>query len=585
MSHYKKVEPEMGLRTKPGLSEENKKLTVIIVRACVFLYLLAVTILFGAGTYYLLSAYEQRITNMQYDNFVDDFGSSTVSAYQRILHAAELMSAVTGAACPELSDWPNCHNIDIHLWEDYTDVIVDGNPEIRTMALIPLVVDDQLDSYIDFVHASYNAAGLPHIGVIGNYSGMVGSDENGNLVRQYGAISYGMHNYSAPVYLEGKLAENVDAILFNTYSGPYRVPAFDDMLSCAQMPFTSISDCECGAVTDVFMLIQEEQLRPGALIYYPIFPRNASRTVVGVSAAVFNWDKVMSDHVSVSVEGVECVLTTPQTVSTYTFDDNEVIYVGDGDLHNHRFDHMKRSLTIIDNPEFRTTYQMDVYPTEEFARRRTTNYPMIGCIISVCVIVLTSIVVLIFDRTVAKDAREKELVGETKRLFVRYVSHEIRTPLNTMHLGLVFLHSDIIQVMNSLQELLPKDELAHIASWVGLVEEIEDSADIAVTVLNDLIYYDKISMGSLSLELSEINILEVALLTMKPFHVQAKAKNISLRHSNNLMPDGNDNNGYNELNELVVVGDEVKIAQVIRNLICNALKFTPTGGVVMLSGK
>jgi signal transduction histidine kinase len=114
-----------------------------------------------------------------------------------------------------------------------------------------------------------------------------------------------------------------------------------------------------------------------------------------------------------------------------------------------------------------------------------------------------------------------------------------------------------------------------MTSWIELVTEIEESADIAVTVLNDLINYDKISMGMLKLELTDITIVAAALTVLQPFHVEAKAKKITLRHT--LVDE-------EQLRGVVVVGDSVKVMQIIRNLVANAIKFTPEQGTVTLSG-
>ena len=460
------------------------------------------------------------------------------------------------------------------LWGDYTDIIINANPEIRTMTMVPLVTDDQINPFLAYAHDYYESIGHPEFGYRGDYGGIVGSSPSNEFTFLDRAVDYGRHNISAIVLLTGKLNSNSGALLFNTYSGTIRLPAVDDMLSC--LVHCDTSDADCDSLTDVFMLIQEAEARPAALIYSPIFPRNMTNPhAVGLAVAVFNWDTVLNSQLSESLSGIVCVIVSTQFVGTYTIMDRNAVYIGDGDLHDSKYDSYVQSDTIFDKKNFSTQYRIHVYPSDHFGIQGSTDFPIYGSAIAVCVIALTSVVVFFFDRTVAKDAREKELVGDTKRLFVRYVSHEIRTPLNTIHLGLVFLHSDISRYLRESDGSLSNVMMRQLRAWIELVDEIEGSADIAVTVLNDLIYYDKIAMGTLKLELTDIGIVETAINTIRPFLVQAKAKNITLSHSLAVL---------DEFRKVVVVGDEVKISQVIRNLICNALKFTPAGGNVTISG-
>ncbi len=75
--------------------------------------------------------------------------------------------------------------------------------------------------------------------------------------------------------------------------------------------------------------------------------------------------------------------------------------------------------------------------------------------------------------------------------------------------------------------------------------------------------------------------------TVKPFQVQARYNNIDL--SIDVLSTNNSNNNNSGLllttSSLCIIADRVKFSQVIRNLISNALKFTPSGGRVTLSGK
>jgi len=94
-------------------------------------------------------------------------------------------------------------------------------------------------------------------------------------------------------------------------------------------------------------------------------------------------------------------------------------------------------------------------------------------------------------------------------MFVRYVSHEIRTPLNIVYLGLQLLKKE-----------LQENEKCIDSSSVATVTEISESCDTAITILNDLLDYDKLDEGTMKLELSEYDVNELIFSAATPFSVQ-----------------------------------------------------------------
>jgi len=96
---------------------------------------------------------------------------------------------------------------------------------------------------------------------------------------------------------------------------------------------------------------------------------------------------------------------------------------------------------------------------------------------------------------------------EMKRIFVRYVSHEIRTPLNTVFLGLKLLHDDMTKKNKDLLML-------------ETVNDIKDSCDIAVNILNDLLTYEKLEGGLLEVDMKPMNAVNFVKATVKPFAIQ-----------------------------------------------------------------
>jgi signal transduction histidine kinase/CheY-like chemotaxis protein len=164
-----------------------------------------------------------------------------------------------------------------------------------------------------------------------------------------------------------------------------------------------------------------------------------------------------------------------------------------------------------------------------------------------------------------------------------------RTPLNTITLSIRIL----LENLNELRDLceskgqtLAKDpmELSRVSSLFtesfDLIDDLEENSSVAVTTLNDLINYDKIETNTFTIEEKDVNIWTVIEKTVGPLTLQAKEKNIAL----NLVTRVADEEENIDLNSLRVVGDSIKLGQVVRNLVSNALKFTPAHGKVEVSG-
>jgi signal transduction histidine kinase len=111
-----------------------------------------------------------------------------------------------------------------------------------------------------------------------------------------------------------------------------------------------------------------------------------------------------------------------------------------------------------------------------------------------------------------------------------------------------------------------------IVECLELTDELSENAAVAVTTLNDLINYDKIETKTFTIEKKMVNISSVAEKTVSLLAPQAKEKDVCILFESE------------EPNNLRVFGDSVKLAQVVRNLTSNALKFTPTQGTINVGG-
>ena len=126
-----------------------------------------------------------------------------------------------------------------------------------------------------------------------------------------------------------------------------------------------------------------------------------------------------------------------------------------------------------------------------------------------------------------------------KRAFVRYVSHEIRTPLNIVTMGLKLLENNISSLAprpSTTPASYTEDEFEFDCmftegdhsnegeeqpdSVLSMVQEMRDSSETAVSILNDLLMYEKIESNMLSVEPTRVHLLDIVEDTVKMFKIQ-----------------------------------------------------------------
>ena len=104
-------------------------------------------------------------------------------------------------------------------------------------------------------------------------------------------------------------------------------------------------------------------------------------------------------------------------------------------------------------------YTLSLYPTNALFQTYSTANPSIAAVGSVCIILFTSILFMLYDFMVRKEFTTKDKLLESKRRFVRFISHEVRTPLNSVTMGISLLQDECANALGhkSSHEMLKRE--------------------------------------------------------------------------------------------------------------------------------
>ncbi len=145
-----------------------------------------------------------------------------------------------------------------------------------------------------------------------------------------------------------------------------------------------------------------------------------------------------------------------------------------------------------------------------------------------------------------------EAANEAKSLFLANISHELRTPMNAI-LGMI--EFAMRHAINPTTE--------------DCLSTAKESADILLALLNDLLDSAKIESGNLQLEAAPLRLRSILDQVTRVFSVRASERGLAFYcRTPEDIPDA-------------VVGDKVRLRQVLFNLAGNAIKFTERGEVAV----
>ena len=157
---------------------------------------------------------------------------------------------------------------------------------------------------------------------------------------------------------------------------------------------------------------------------------------------------------------------------------------------------------------------------------------------------------------IGEKTRQLEVASRHKSEFLANMSHELRTPLNAVIGFSEVLRAKMVGEVNEKQ--------------AEYLDDIRESGEHLLSLINDILDLSKIEAGRMELELSRFDLPKAIAHTLT--QVRARALRDGIELAKDIDP---------RLGEFQA--DERKVKQILLNLLSNAVKFTPRGGKVDVS--
>lgn len=183
------------------------------------------------------------------------------------------------------------------------------------------------------------------------------------------------------------------------------------------------------------------------------------------------------------------------------------------------------------------------------------NIPFHGITLAVGLVFLLVLSVFSTMKSILRmehERREALLASESKARFLANMSHEIRTPINAV-LGL--------------DEIIIRE--SHEKNIRDYARDIRSAGRSLLSLINDILDFSKIESGKMEILPVEYEVSSLVNDCYNMIYMRAEEKGLGLAIENNTsLPKR-------------LMGDEVRIRQIVTNLLTNAVKYTKEGGIIL----
>lgn len=298
---------------------------------------------------------------------------------------------------------------------------------------------------------------------------------------------------------------------------------------------------------------QLKQGGTGALLFNPIYQDNNSDKgeFWGFVILVIDWNRFIDEINLNYLSDVDFCYR----IWSYDRDGNDRIILAESQ------DDMPDNILTVECTVPNNTWYFDIIPSEGWIPR---SY-WIMCIVSSYVfsLLIATVFYLIsskkhrerqYEAELEKAAEQAKNANEAKTRFLFNMSHDIRTPMNA-----------IVGLTKLMQYSLNDPETLD-----SYIQKLQSSSEYLLGLINDILDLSKIESGSIELKKESMNLRKVAEQIAAIIRPNVLSGGKKFRISEESFCHEH------------VLGDSIRIRQVLMNLLSNAVKYTPEGGEISL---
>lgn len=158
---------------------------------------------------------------------------------------------------------------------------------------------------------------------------------------------------------------------------------------------------------------------------------------------------------------------------------------------------------------------------------------------------------------IIEDTTQEKIALRSRDEFLSIASHELRTPLTAIRGNSSLVKEYFPELLSGNKELSE------------MISDIEESSVNLIRIVNEFLNVSRLEQGKLVFNHELINILQVVDIVVNDLKINAVEKNLQVIVENMQSP----------ADAVYVIADEVRVREVLNNLIGNAMKYTEKGSV------